>query len=281
VDPSGHFWGWFRKFIGAFIGAFIKSFIAVVIPFAGMFIGEFLGTLVESTINGSGIKEALRAAKDSVIGLAKNIGLNLIGPYSIYAAVRQNIDLALSVARGDWEGLTLYGARLAGAAAGNIAGNSVVEKIQSGGESTALSKSQGGQSSGNSNGQSMSGDEIAKNPRVRSQMEKAFKESKDNAVPEIDVRENGGWIKKGGQVERWPEGSSSGMDPTPKPSGAIGSFHTHPYGNDVPLIHQPSMPDTIWNQEQGVPGFIIDRQSIMRIEPNCIGTGCFHDVVTR
>lgn len=126
-------------------------------------------------------------------------------------------------------------------------------------------------------------DAIVLDPRVRAEMERAFAESNDNLLPDADVREQGGWIVRlpNGELDvvRWPQGESLSIQPSPKPDNAVAEFHTHPYGNDVELIHSPSATDSMAVQAGGIPGFIIDRQSIMRIDAD--RPMAFHDIVLR
>lgn len=126
-------------------------------------------------------------------------------------------------------------------------------------------------------------DAIVQDPKVKAAMERAFTESHDNLLPDADVREQGGWIVRlpTGELDvvRWPQGESGSITPSRRPENAIADFHTHPYGNDVGLIHAPSAADSLATKAEGIPGFIIDRQSIMRVDSE--RPGAFHDVVLR
>lgn len=126
-------------------------------------------------------------------------------------------------------------------------------------------------------------DALVQDPKVRAAIEGAFTQSHDHQLPDADVREQGGWIVRlpSGELDvvRWPEGESGSMQPPSMPANAVGHFHTHPYGNDVTLIHRPSTADSLFTQARGVPGFVIDRQSIMRIDSE--HPGAFRDIVLR
>ena len=126
-------------------------------------------------------------------------------------------------------------------------------------------------------------DVIVQDPHVRAEMEKAFAESHDNLLPDKDVREQGGWVVRSPSgkldVVRWPEGESGSMTPPDKPDNAVAHFHTHPYGNDVALTHRPSIDDSMFTEAMGIPGFVIDRQGIIRIESN--RPMAYHDVVLK
>lgn len=132
---------------------------------------------------------------------------------------------------------------------------------------------------------SQPGDAIVENQRVRSEMERAFRESGDNAASLSDVHEQGGWIirnKDGSSdVQRWQAGTSGGIRPSSQPNNAIAHFHTHPYGKTEGFYHGPSAYPQFPNDYQttinvGMPGFVIDRVSIFRIETQC--NGCYHDI---
>lgn len=126
-------------------------------------------------------------------------------------------------------------------------------------------------------------DVIVQDAQVRAAMERAFTESHDNVLPEAEVREQGGWIVRlsNGDLDvvRWPEGEAGFIAPSPRPENAIAHFHTHPYGNDFSLEHKPSTTDSLFTRAKGIPGFVIDRQSIMRVDSG--NPKNFRDVVLR
>ncbi len=114
----------------------------------------------------------------------------------------------------------------------------------------------------------MPGDELVSDSNIRTEVMRAWQESMDGQKM---VHEQGGWIVKDEQgrlsVQRWPIGSPGSIAPTPQPSNAMGHFHTHPYAADETLIHLPSPRDIDFTERHHIPGFIVDRQSILRIDP--------------
>lgn len=143
IDPTGHsFWSWFKKLFAAFIGAFL----AVVTGFAlaplsiGIWAGVIAGAvggLVSGAITG-GLKGALLGGLFGAIGgLAfggANLGLDKLGLHNQWGrfAVMAGVGAAVSGATGGWQGLVVFGAGLAGAAAGMGVGKAIA-----GGKATA------------------------------------------------------------------------------------------------------------------------------------------------
>ena len=86
------------------------------------------------------------------------------------------------------------------------------------------------------------------------------------------MTEQGGWITKSPegalQVQRWPAGGSGSILIPPKPDSAVASFHTHPYAPHEVFIHGPSGADIRTTRLYGVPDYIIDKQSIMKVDPS-------------
>ena len=123
------------------------------------------------------------------------------------------------------------------------------------------------------------GDEIVLKPKVREGMEKAFLESGDGHTYAEGIHEQGGWIKKDGEIIRWPEGTPSTIEiPNEIPKGVVARFHTHPYSPSERFEHIPSPNDFGNANSMKMPSFIIDRIGIMRVEP---ATKSFHNVILR
>jgi RHS repeat-associated protein len=120
-----------------------------------------------------------------------------------------------------------------------------------------------------------------KDPNIKNKFERAWK----NSYPYDSSKrhEEGGWIvkdKNGNfQVKPWPSGKTASINPTPKPSNAVGHYHTHPnYGTGGGGIKGPSDVDIKFTKKHGVPGYIIDKESIIKIDPK---TGKWGEVQKR
>ncbi|HEX8501383.1 MAG TPA: DUF4214 domain-containing protein, partial [Pyrinomonadaceae bacterium] len=132
------------------------------------------------------------------------------------------------------------------------------------------------------------GEELAKNPKVKAALDKAFE---DSGFRTPGVHEEGGWIymDEGGniRVERAPKGGGRGvnLNNPPEVPGHIlvGDFHTHPYQKGDPMpngqpgkitVDQrgPSPPDKEGNALAGVPGLIRSPQGTKPYGPKRRGS---------
>lgn len=138
----------------------------------------------------------------------------------------------------------------------------------------------GEEHAGSDNGGKHPGDELVLNQNIQREIELAWRESLDG---QANVKEQGGWIlqdEKGHlHIERWPEGMSAAIVPTPQPPNAVGHFHTHPYGSQEMFIHSPSSRDTNFTNRHRLPGFIRDRRGVFRIDPSC--DQCLWEVIVK
>lgn len=141
VDPSGHSFGsWFKKLFGAFIGALL----AVVSGFAlAPLVGAYWAGVIAGTVGGlisgaitGGLKGALLgglfgALSGAVFG-GLNIGLEKLGIADQWAraGILAGVGAGLSAATGGWQGLVIFGAGLAGAAAGYGIGKPIGARVQ-------------------------------------------------------------------------------------------------------------------------------------------------------
>lgn len=293
VDPTGHFWGFFKKILAAFIGAFISALtfglLAGPILAAGLALtlGQTLvygvvagiaGGLISGAITG-GLKGALLGAVMGGIGGlavgAAGFGLTqAIGKWGAFA-VLSGIGLSMSGATGGWRGLVIFGAGMLGGLAGGYA-----SKYSPRRSSGTEGRSQGSDSKLEIGETKITkGDEIVLKPKVREGMEKAFLESGDGKAYGDGIHEQGGWIKKDGEIIRWPEGTPSTIEiPNEIPKGVVARFHTHPYSRIERFEHMPSPNDFGNAKSLNMPSFIIDRIGIMRVEP---ATKSFHNVILR
>ena len=156
VDPTGHFWGFFRKILGAFIGALIAVIVTIAtlgalgVPgvtvgamianasFAEMILAGAAGGLVGGAIGGGisgGIRGALLGALFGAIGGAASGGIGF-GVAGLEGAVRAGVSAAiiaagagLSYVTGGWQGLVFFGAGLVGAYAGSGIGEPIAAKM--------------------------------------------------------------------------------------------------------------------------------------------------------
>ena len=102
------------------------------------------------------------------------------------------------------------------------------------------------------------------------EMERAWNDSQ--AYDSLNRHEEGGWIVQHPSdmlvVNRWPSGASASIMPTTKPNNAVANFHTHPnYGTGGSGIKGPSGADRFFTRMYGLPGYIVDKESIIRIDP--------------
>lgn len=156
VDPSGHFWGWFKKYLGAFIGALITAalFAAMAMGVAPAGVGlmaaikalslgqmvafgalsGLVGGLVGGAISG-GAKGALIGAAMGFAGGALSGGAfyglgHALNNFTAAGAILAGVGASISAGTGGWRGLVLFGAGLAGAYVGGKIGESWGIKIQ-------------------------------------------------------------------------------------------------------------------------------------------------------
>ena len=124
-------------------------------------------------------------------------------------------------------------------------------------------------------------DPIAGNKNVGTGMDKAWT---DSQAYTSNRHEEGGWIIKNNDgdlgVTRWPSGQTRSIQPTPKPDNAVGHFHTHPnYGTGGNGMKGPSPDaDIPFTKTYGVPGYIVDKESVIRVDPK---TGEWGEVAQR
>ncbi len=117
-------------------------------------------------------------------------------------------------------------------------------------------------------------DEITGNSKIRTSMDQAWQDShaninntKDEAIAN-NTKEQGGWIKKDGEVIRWPDGIYNRSNPSPMPTeGLAASFHAHPNLGSS-WITDPSPPDLVFVDATKVPGYVINKYGIIRIDPS-------------
>ena len=190
-------------------------------------------------------------------------------------AVLIGVGATISYAQGGWQGLLTFGAGVAGALAAAGVMGAMRTKEQS------LEKSTSANKQGSANGVKQPGDELVDDPNVKSAMQKSWAASTDG---QSTVQEQGGWIVKDANgnlsVQKFSSaGTSGGISPYPRPSNSVGLFHTHPYSISEGFIHAPSTADISLTRSFGVPSFIIDRISIMRIDPYS-QPNFYHDVGT-
>lgn len=136
VDPTGHFWGMFKKIMVAFVVAAIGVAVGVltagILPaamaplLAGIIAGA-AGGLAGGAIGGAisgGLRGALMGA---ALGLAGGAVFGGVGPYigAIGKTIMAGAGAGLSYAQGGWKGLVIFGAGLAGAYAGKGIGESI------------------------------------------------------------------------------------------------------------------------------------------------------------
>ncbi len=117
-------------------------------------------------------------------------------------------------------------------------------------------------------------------PNIRKDFEKAWNDSNPGTGTDPNRKEQGGWITKNPDgsfsTTRWPSGAGSSVSPTPAPSGASGSFHTHPNSGLAPSGKKwnpkPSMSDinNVKTNPKFAPHYVISEKKIYRI--NADGT---------
>jgi hypothetical protein len=125
-------------------------------------------------------------------------------------------------------------------------------------------------------------DPIISNKNVRSEMDRAWKESNPGSGNNPNRHEQGGWItgdlNKGElNVQRWPQGSQSRMTAPPQPNGTVAGFHTHPNTGSKwnPL---PSSDDIGATIGSGVDHYVVSETKIYGIDHR---TGNTWDAATR
>ncbi|MCP5463484.1 MAG: hypothetical protein H7A33_00485 [Deltaproteobacteria bacterium] len=141
VDPTGHFWGFFKKILGAFLGALIGVLVTMAvlsgfgIGFAGLgamlaqatfgqaMLAGAAGGLVGGAVGGgisAGLKGALYGALIGGVtgalsgGVGKWMQTLSAGAKLAFSAVSISAGAGLSYAKGGWKGIVIFGAGLAG-----------------------------------------------------------------------------------------------------------------------------------------------------------------------
>jgi RHS repeat-associated protein len=132
VDPSGHFWGLFKKIFGAFFGALVSVLTGFALAplslgiWASVIAGA-AGGIIGGAISG-GLKGALWGGLFGALGgLAfggANIGLEKLGLSNQWHrfAVLAGVSAPISYATDGLQGLMTFGASLAGALSGKLIG---------------------------------------------------------------------------------------------------------------------------------------------------------------
>ncbi len=106
------------------------------------------------------------------------------------------------------------------------------------------------------------GDPVFDNEENRKAMWEAAKSSFESGL------EEGGWLRSNNITERFPTGTRSGINPTPRPSDATGIFHTHP-NEGIGWVQEHSPADiSFTNNVARVNHFVIARQNIYLYIPN-------------
>ncbi len=280
VDPSGHFWGFFKKLLGAFVGAFLSVVTGFALaPFMGAFMVGMIAGLVGGVVGGAisgGLKGALWGG---LLGMAGGLAFGAgnwalqswakISNQWVRAGIIAGIGATISGATGGWEGLVIFAAGMAGAAAGYVVGKFGVTKLMENLElisapeerlkiQEAINKLKETEWATTNEGKDIIHRLEALNSKGRINIQKIHNEKIDGYYNKIKiaVSETVTENELPGTIAH--EGSHALWDVEGLPYNYRNEFHAYEVGNAV-------------NQEFGFPDYMPTREDILRDYPRLRG----------
>lgn len=289
VDPSGH--SWWSKFWHSFVGAFVGAVVTVLTAGAGapFIIAGCIGGMLGGGITG-GLEGGARGA---LFGGLIGGGLGAFGGWGV-DKFGWGFGAGMLVAGAGVAGATDSWDAFAGGLAGGLAGWAAGSGINSFANARRLEQgpSSPGRTTNGPDGEAKNAlnidkkpdvnDPIISNKNVRAEMDRAWNESNPGPGFNPNRHEQGGWItgdlNKGElNVQRWPQGASSSMNPPSPPSNAVAGFHTHP-NTGIGWDPSPSPLDKISTVESGIDHYVVSETKIYGIDHR---TGNTWDAATR
>ena len=124
-------------------------------------------------------------------------------------------------------------------------------------------------------------DSVTSNKNVRSEMDRAWNESRPGSGLDVNRHEQGGWVTSdangGLNVQRVPQGISSELTFSSPPRNTVAGFHTHP-NTGIGWDPRPSPLDKSFTMWSGVDHYVVSETKIYGIDYR---TGNTWDAATR